>query len=272
MTETQATIRCEASKFEKLLIQSALQNPGSDPAWVHSDVYLRVDGDSVETIIQSGGGSVLTYCTFDADFFEEVEGETEAILSVEPTLDRLAIAADGGRTRFEFIAPENSRLAEGLEAEGALEMRVSLPASEKVLQKVPEELPERWDDDERFLSPSGNPHKTFIDTTTEQVCNVIEAVELDGGDYFPITVEAGDLTLNVGDENEYLRGDLHGDVDGPDLQNWYGPGFEAVFQHTLPGSVQLQTTAGENGGNPVAVVKETTDYTIRHVLVEVNPA
>lgn len=268
-----ATIQVKASKFEAMLIQSALTNKGSDPPWVHSSVYLDIQPDRVDTIVSSGGGSVNTYCTFEEDYFDSLDGTTEAILDVQPTLDRLQVAADGGRTEFTFDGPEDGRLSETLEAQGALKMGVSLPASEKVLEKVPGELPTRWDEEERFLSPSGNAHQTFIDTTVEQVAKIIDAVGLDDNlDYFPITVADGEFSMNVGSADDFLSGELKGDVEGPDLQNWYGPGFEAAFEHTLSGDVQLQTTPGEEGGNPMAVVQDHQDKTIRHVLVEVNPA
>lgn len=272
MTDTNATIKATAQEFRNLIEKSALSEPGSDPPWIHSDLYLSITEESVEAIVSAGGGSVLTYCTFEESYFDSIEGEAEAVLAVEDTLERLDVASDGGLMEFEFAGPENSRLSETLRARGALEMAVSLPASEKILEKVPEELPERWEDG-KFLSPSGNPHRTFVDTTVDQVAKVIEATELEGGEYFPIAVEEGDFVLNVGDQTEYLRGDLSAsNVEGEDLENWYGPGFEAAFGATLSGDVQLQTTDGENGGHPMAVLQEDEDKAIRHVLVEVNPA
>jgi hypothetical protein len=274
MTEKLASITAKSAKLTNLLTQSAVSDPGGDPPWIHSDVYLEVSDGEVRAIVSAGGGSVLTYCTFREGYFDEIEGEAQAIVDVDATLDRLKVASDGGRMAFDFYGPEDGELAQQLKARGALEMSVTLPASEKALSKVPDGLPERFDDEERFLSPSGNPHQTYVDTRVETVEKVIDAVELDDAmEYFPITVEDGDFTLNVGDDLTYLRGDLSASsVDGPDLQNWYGPGFEALFGTTLSGDVQLQTTPGDNGGHPMAVVQESDDVVIRHVLVEVNPA
>lgn len=271
---TEATLTAKASKFEKLLISSALSNPGSDPAWIHSDIYLDITPEWVNVTVAAGGGSVLTHCTFTESYFDSLEGSAEAVLTVEDTLERLSVASDGGRMEFTFETPDGNRLAETLRAEGALEMAVALPASEKVLDKVPEDLGGRWNDENEFLSPSGNTHQTFVDTTAEQVAKVIEAVELDDSlEYFPVSVQDGDFGLNVGDDTEYFRGELQASsVEGPDLTNWYGPGFEATFDHTLSGDVTLQTTPGDNGGHPMAVVQESSAKTIRHVLVEVNPA
>lgn len=269
---TKAIITAKAQKFENMLVESALDEPGGDPPWIHSDVYLDINEDAVDAVLSAGGGSVLTYCTFDADYFEDIEGEAEAVLTVEDTLDRLSVASDGGRMEFIFSGPENQRLAERLDANGALNMGIALPASQKLMQKVPEELPERFDDEERFLSPSGNPHRTFIDTTCETVHKIIDAQALDESiEYFPISVQDGEFTLNVGDDQQYLRGSLTAqNVDGPDLTNWYGPGFEAAFG-TMSGAVQLQTTPGDGGGHPMAIVQETSTKTLRHVLVEVTP-
>lgn len=276
MTDTQATIQAKAQKFESLIVQSALAKTGGDPPWVHSDIYLDVSEErgTVDVMVQAGGGSVNTYCTFRESYFEELEGEATAMLDVQATLERLGIASDGGRMSFSFVGPDEDELAERLVAEGALEMSVTLPASEKALENVPRDIPERFNEDEQFLSPSGNPHKTYVDTTVDQLATTIETVALeDTLDYFPVTVEDGEFTLNVGDDLDYLRGELQaGAVEGPDLQNWYGPGFEPAFDSTLSGDVQLQTTPGEDGGYPMAVVQEDEDKTIRHVLVEVNPA
>lgn len=273
MSDTQATLQATAQDFEQLLEQSALSNPGSDPAWIHSDVYLAVEEDRVETIIAAGGGSVLTYCTFEDSYFESIDGSAEAIIDVERTLERLKVASDGGRMRFELVGPDDG-LAEQLRAEGALQMAVTLPASDKALDRVPAELPERFNDSEAFLSPSNNPHQTVIDTTAEQVAKIVEAVELeDSTEYFYVTVEDGEFVLDVGDDLNYLRGDLvASNVDGPDLRNRYGPGFEAAFKHTLSGGVQLQTTPADDGGTPLAVVQVENNRTLRHVLSEVpNP-
>lgn len=274
MTEAQATIRAKAQKFEQMLVQTALDSPANDPPWIHSDVYLDINEDRVNAVVSAGGGSVLTFCTFTADYFEDIDGEAEAVIDVDHTLERLSVASDGGRMEFEFRGPEGNRLAQTLQARGALEMGVALPASEKVFDSVPEDLPDRWDEDNCFLSPSGNPHQTYVDTTVEQVGKIVGAVELDDSiDYFPISVTDGEFVLNVGEGDEYLRGDLSAsEVDGADLTNWYGPGFEAVFKKTLSGDVQLQTTPGENGGHPMAVVQSDDEKDIRHVLVEVNPA
>lgn len=272
MSETKATITATAAEFKYLIVRSALDKTGGDPPWVHSDIYLDIDEESVDVLVSAGGGSVLTYCTFDSSFFADIEGEGVALVEVQPTLDRLGVADGGGRMEFEFVGPEDGDQAETLVANGALEMSVSLPAAEKAMEKVPADLPERWDDEEMFLSPSGNRHKTVIDTASKHVRKIIEAVDLhDNLDYFPIAVEDGEFYLDAGDDLGHLRGELRASVSGPDLKNWYGPGFEALFT-TVDGQVVLQTTPGDGGGYPMAVVADEPDHTIRHVLVEVNPA
>lgn len=273
---TDAHFTTKAQKFEQILTLSAIATPGGDTSWEHSDVYVRQDGDVVETLQSSGGGNVHTYCTFEGSYFDDVEGEAEAIIPVERALDWLAVATDGGRTEFSFTGPEDDRLAQKLHADGALNMTVELPVAEKALGKVNEELPERWTDDEppKFLSPSGNPHQTKIDTTVEQVQRIIDAVDLvDPMDHYPVTVEGGDFWLAVAgtDFADNLSGELEAsNVAGPDVHNAYAPGFEGLFGSTLSGDVQLQTTEGDPG-HPLAVVQQDEDKTIRHVLAEVDP-
>lgn len=272
MSETKATITAKSSMFEYMIIQSALDKSGGDPPWVHSDIYLDITPEWVDVIVSAGGGSVMTYNTFEAEFFDDLEGSCEALIEVGPTLERLDVASDDGRMEFEFRGPEDQTQAETLVADGALEMSVTLPAAGKVMDKVPSDFPDRWDDG-YFLSPSGNRHKTEIQTAGKHVRKIIEAVGLhDNLDYFPITVKDGEFYLDAGDDLGRLRGELRANVDGPDLKNWYGPGFEALFE-TIDGQLSLQTTDGENGGHPLAVVYDAeANHTLRHVLVEVNPA
>lgn len=268
MSEKQATITAKANRFEQMITQAALEDSGGDPPWIHSDLYIEIDEDEVTALVSAGGGSVLTYCTFEESFFDEIEGEARAIMDVEKTLDRLNVAADKGRMAFDFIGPDDG-LAERLRARGALQMAVTLPASEKALDKVPDELPDRFDGDENFLSPSGNPHQTHIDTSLDEVRKIVDAVGIEGGDTYPIAVEDGDFTLNVGGDLEYFRGDLEADVDGPDLKNHYSPGFTPMTD-TLSGGVVLQTTPHDDG-LPLAVIQDNEGSTIRHVLASVNP-
>lgn len=272
MSEQKATLTAKAAQFRYMVVQSAVDAAGNDPPWVHSDIYLDIGPDRVDALVAAGGGSINTFVTFDVDYFDELEGSCVALMDVEATLERLAVAEGSGRMEFEFHGPEGSDQAERLVANGALEMEVNLPAAGKAMDKVPEELPERWDDEDRLLSPSGNPHQTFIDTNVSEVQKIIEAVDLhDHLDYYPITVDDGAFSLDVGDKLGHLRGKLDGDVEGPDLKNWYKPGFEPIFDRTMDGDVQLQTTPGENGGYPLAIVQDDGDVTIRHILVEVNP-
>lgn len=271
MTE-RATITGTAAEFEKLIIESALDKSGGDPPWVHSDIYLDISPDGVDVLAAAGGGSTLTYNTFSEEYFADIEGECGALIEAGPTLERLDVAKSDGRMAFEFHAEEGAENATELVARGALEMRITLPAAEKAMSSIPEELPQRWDNSNYFLSPSGNPHKTSIDTASKHVRKIIEAVELhDDLDYFPITVEDGEFTLDAQDSLGGLHGQLRASVEGPDLSNFYGPGFEPLF-NTVSGQVELQTTPGDNGGHPLAVVKRETDHSLRHVLVEVNPA
>lgn len=275
---TDATIRAKSAKMQQLIEQTAISAPGDDPPWIHSDVYLQISEEGVRTLVSSGGGSVLTYHTYSPDFFDNVETDGEsvsAILNVERTTDYLAVATDDELADFVFSVPEGEMLAETLEAYGALNMSVSLPAAEKTLDKVPEELPERWDDDENLLSPSGNEHSTHISTTAETIQKIIDAVELaDGTEFYPISVEDKTLQLDVRNENstDKLWGELGADVEGPGLKNWYGPGFVPVLENTISGQVELQTSAAGGDGAPMAIVQEGSQKTIRYVLVQVNPS
>lgn len=266
--KSHADFTTTAAKLTALIEQSALSNPGGDPKWLHSDLHLSMDGGFDEALVSLNNyksNSVLTYNSFDQEFFDEIDGAVDVVFDAEKMLNYLRVASDGGRMRVDFLAPEDATLAEQIQAEGALEMGVSTKASQSALDIAPQDLPDRFDEDDNFLSPSGNTHETFIETTAEQVQKIIEAVELEEGDEFPVVVEDGEFRLDVGENLDFQRGGLAGVVEGEDVANDYRPGFKAVFDNTLSGDVKLQLTQDQ----AMAVIKETEAATYRHVLAPV---
>lgn len=267
--QSKASFVTTPAKFIKLIEQSALANTGGDPKYLHSDVHLSIDGgydNPLETLNNYKSGAVLTYNSFSEDYFEEIEGAVDVVFNAEKMLEYLKVASGSDRMRVTFLAPEDSNLAEQVEAEGSLQMGVSTKASSSAMDIVPDDLPSRWDESNNFLSPSGNTHQTFIDTTAKQISEkIIEAVDLQGGDEYPITVEDEEFKVDVGDDFDYHYGDLSGSVRGEDVANEYRPGFVSVFQNTLSGDVQLQTTEGQ----PMAVVSVDSEAVYRHVLAPV---
>lgn len=283
MTEenVHTTIRASVEKFQQMIRQSSLEGEVE-----HSDIYLNVLEDKVQVLQAAPGEVVLTYCTFGADFFDEIDlqrdvremtsqdsgGEeftfdvgAEAILDVEQTLTYLDFAAEGGTVELEFTGSEERRLSTFVRANGALEAWVKLPGSQDVLDSVPHWLPLRFSDADCYTNQAGDEAPTQISTKASKIDTIIRAVKEDReAEFYPLVVEDGEFRIDVGDDQRSgVQGTLGAQsIEGPEVENYYFDGFEEIF-NVLSGKVELQTAPG---GNPVSIVqKGDTGQTIRHV-------
>lgn len=279
MTEAElATVEGSVQAIRSVIERTALAGRG-DP--YHADIYLHVHDGELNTIVASPGGVVTSYHTFGEGWLDEIGSEqadgTQAVIPVARFLSYLDFASDGGDVQLAFRGTEGATLASVVEVYGALNTRIMLPASDSVIDDVPLGLPERYDDDNVFQSArkdkGGLPVQ--IRTTADQMARIVEVVQYDPEvTYFPITVEGGDLTLDIGssDDRDAVWGDLDGSVleiptdeDGEPVpvQNDYHEGFEEVWD-TVDGEVVLQTAPG---GAPLAVVQDVQEaVTLRYTL------
>lgn len=273
--EELATIQGPSQKIREVVENTALAGRG-DP--FHSDVYVNVQEGWLNLIVGSPGNVVLSYCTFTEAYLDDIsvadeEQGAEAIFDVGDFLSYLDFASDGGDVELALRGEPDERLATVLEVTGSLNTRVMLPASESILEEVPLGLPERFNDDEEFTS-ADDPDETLpttINTDVEQIRRIIEVVDYDPEtEFYPITIEEGDFTLDIGTDAERnaVWGDLDAhSVEGPDLSNYYHEGFESLFG-TLSGEVTMQTAPG---GAPLATVQDSYDgMTLRHILGNVS--
>lgn len=290
MTTEQVTLRAQVSKLKNLLRQSALQGETS-----HDDVYLQVTEGEVRVLEATPGETILTYASFDFDWFDDVEVErdpheieyqdragndqtrmveAEAILTVDDVLEWMGHASDEGTLELTFQGDEDKRLAEWLDFSGAINTGVRLPGSEASLESVPQWLPSRFTEDDVYCDPNGNPAPVNIQTKSKEIQRIIDIVESDpDSKNYPIKVEDGSFFIDIGgkDGSHYAQGELTvQSISAPDdaeVENYYRDGFEEVFD-VLSGAVSLQTGPG-NG--PVAIVQNSGNgRTIRHVNGSVN--
>lgn len=273
MTEEElATIQASAQNVRTLIQQTALGGTG-DP--FHSDLYLNVhDAGAVTAIGGQPGGVTQTYCTFTEPHLTDVssvhEDGTQAVVDVADFLTYgLDFASDGGELEVAFRGDEDSDLASVVEFYGAVNSRVMAPVAGDVLEEVPTGIVDNFPEgDGQYVSvEKDKAFPTNIRVDAEQIQRIIEVVDHDPStDFYPITVEDGELTLDVGrDEGRNaVWGDLQAEsVDGPDVNNQYKKGFEEVF-NSLSGEVWLQTAPG---GAPLCVAQEGHDgMVIRHVI------
>jgi len=269
--ETLAVIEGKAQKIKKALQEAALSGTGDS---YHDDVYFNIRDDVVNTVVGSPGNIVLSYCTFTSHFDNiEVQVEdtesVEAIIEVDKFLTYFGFTADTGDVRVSFRGNPESRLATAIEITGSLNARLMIPDSESILDEVPMNLPNSFNDEERYAPEERGEPPVKIKADTESIERVIEVVEYDPEiDYYPITVEEGELTLNVAQEDAPGRDSVWGSlnahsVESPeDFTNHYHEGFTETF-NSLSGEVELQTAPS---GAPVVVVKKADGRVLRHML------
>lgn len=277
--EVHATVRGSVEQFEKMIESMSLKGDVE-----HDDLYLNILEDEIRVLQSTPGESVISFGTFDQEYFDEIDLEkevsrdetenngnqigfdvgAEAILEVDQTLEYLNYASSTGIVELTFSGSEKRRLSTMLRIEGALEAWINLPGAEMVLDKAPFWLPSRFDEENRFTSPEGSPAPTQIDTDIQQLDTIIDVVNGNPSiDHYPIVVEDGLFHINVGSEHMMgVRGELASkDIVGPDVANNYGDGFQEIMA-VLDGGVQLQTGPGNN---PLAVVSEEPGAVVRHV-------
>lgn len=291
--QTFATLRGSAKKLKEMVRLAS--------AGYHDDVYMRVVGDENRVYFntQTNARQVMSFCTF-ADL-DHVEGDAEAIIPVgldndtKGYLDYLSIAEGSGKLEMRLLGEESEgehpHLASYWEAEGALSTRVRLPASEDDLAKVPWGLPERWTENDEYISAAAFDEEmtlqvdedevddytppTYIQTTADTIRkSVIQPSEfVDDVDFYPVVVEDGDFRIHVegnrGDDS--IEGSVNAEsVEGPDVDRVFDEGFDDLFGE-LSGPVTLATAPYEEdteGPAPPLIVTQTdrSGRTIRHVL------
>ena len=264
-----ASFVAEVGDIVDMINRSALS--GEDE---HDNLYLDISEDEVKILQSAPGDSVLTYGSFYESYFDDlsVDGDDSvaAIIKVEQTLDFLDMVAPSGKVELTFSGDDTKPTCRTLEVTGDLEARVTLPGGRDAVEKVPDWLPERFSDEDVYMSSPDAGSKelpTKIDTNVGSVERIIEARKNIGSPAYPIVVEDGDFMMDIGDDNDYVRGSLDGnDVEGPDVDNTYLSGFEEIF-NVLSGRIQLQT-APDNG--PLAVVKGGAKSVVRHVNASIT--
>lgn len=270
--EELATIQASAQNIRNMVNQAALGGTG-DP--FHDDLYFNIHDSGVVSLIGGKPGDVTqTYCTFSDPYLGEVtsahEDGTQAVVDVADFLTYgLDFASDGGELKVAFRGDPEDEIASVVEFYGAVNSRVMSPVAGDVLEEVPTSIVKNFPDgDGKYVSvEKGKPFPTNIRVDVSQIQRIIEVIDHDPStDFYPITVEEGELTLDVGRDGgrNAVWGDLEANsVDGPDVSNQYKKGFPEVFK-ALSNEVWLQTAPD---GAPVCVAQDGEDgQVLRHVI------
>lgn len=273
MTEEElATFQASAQNIREMIQKTALGG-NSDP--FHSDLYLNVHNDGVVTAVGGNVGDVTqTYTTFTEPYLDEISSEqengTQVIIDVADFLTYgLDFASDGGELAVSLRGDPDEELASVIEFYGTVNSRVMVPVAGDVLEEVPTGIVDNFPEgDGQYISiEKDKPFPTNIRVDTEQIQRIVEVVNHDPEtNFYPITVDDGELTLDIGRDGgrNAVWGELEANsLDGPDVNNQYKKGFEEVFK-SLSGETWLQTAPG---GAPVCVARDDEDGTvIRHVI------
>lgn len=286
-----ATIRGTTQRLNQMIEQ------GSGD--YHEDLLIRVVDGRVETLMQTNGRQVVSYCTWEEGYFDEVSGECEAIMPVGGSasdskgfLDYMEFAGrSDGTVEITFLGDgeegQTAPLATRWRAEGALNVELRLNTSDDDLDAIPWDHPPRWTPDNQYASKRclnddgtlpGDEDEwitgSVVIETTAQVINekIIEPADFaDGVNYYPITVEDSEFTVDVegSQANDAIWGSVNAErVEGPDASREFQPGFSEVFG-VISGAVRLQTAPSGDGDvdPPMTIVQdERSDRTIRHLI------
>lgn len=287
MTQELATIRASIDRLNKLLRQAA--------GGYHENLLIRVVDDRVETLMQTNGRTVVSYCTFEESYFDAVDGECEAILPVgdgdqKGVLDYLEFAGSGTvevTLEGDGTDGRHAPLATRFQAEGALNVSLRLPSSGDDLDAVPWDHPPRWTSTEEYASKrclTDDGHlpededewvtgSTVIETSASVIKQqIIEPADFaDGVNSYPISTEDGEFVLDIAgsQQDDEIWGVVNSEkVEGPDVSREFGDGFKEVFQ-AIEGPIRIQTApdGGDGVAPPMTAVQDHLgDRTIRHLI------
>lgn len=266
-TEEQSVpkVSAPAERIRRMLTKASLGG-------LHEDVALELREDEVRILASWNGKTVISYCSYEPTYFAEYEPGEEsviAILNVSRTLTYLSIAETSGRVEMSFKEVSDG-LASRAVFEGSLRASRLLSASGSAQERIPDHIPERYDEDENHLNRDKSATlPVTIQTTQSQIMRVVDAVNADEEEeFYPVSVQDGEFRIDVGDESRAtVTGTLAAkDVEGPDVQNHYFDGFEPIFE-SVEGNVRLQTAPD---GAPLSIVVEGPESVHRHLLATVE--
>lgn len=265
-----ARIEGDPARLASIIESAALRSGGTD---AHEEMFVRLRPDRIDTPASAPDADQVTFCTARASRFDElslsVDPPVYALFDVEAVLawlDWLHAEADGmtaifvgdpdtGVTeRFEYVADTGE---------------VTVPcATDWRREDLSLTVPDRFDG-ARLLDGDGTPVPTRVRTVAAELERVVSATRLARGEgQYSLAVVDGDLRFDArGPDGSRVTGTLDGTASGPRVTATYGPGFARVVT-SLAGEVELQTGPGE----PLAIVKDRPEYTLRFVVHRIEPS
>jgi hypothetical protein len=268
--ETLGRLVAPASVVERTMAYATLRpDPDADP--YYDEILLEIRPEGVATPAGSTSSSLATYCTGDAELFDELstvgDAALTAIFDIEEFTAWLRWVDDGSPIEIEFVGDSEAGILGAFHlSNGAQTAVVDCYRDPLLLEELTFELPSRFTDEGRFLLENGEPAPTRVEMTAAAMERLVDAVDRSTVlDRYPFVVSDGDVRVDLDGGGTRVSGALPGTVrSGPDVHNQYEEGFRAVFS-CLSGEFELQTGPDE----PLVVVERGASYTLRYVIMPV---
>ncbi len=223
------------------------------------DGWLDTPAGSLET-------APAGYMSFSEGYFDEVtlhcEGPVKALLGVTDVDQLLACLGDADEVRFELYGDPDGRFTTEMHVRtGETVVRFDRLPDEDYLAEVPERMPETFEDG-RFHHPDGTPAPTVVETTTDALARIVDAVDAVDGSTYPLTLSGDGPVLDLVHRDVSARAQLSGrHVAGPTVRNRYGEAFAKAVR-TMTGAVRLECFPH----GPLAMITDGDAYTGRLVV------
>lgn len=261
--ERLARFVCPPDRLASLIETAALRRGDPD---VHDVMFVRILPDRVETPASNPGASQSAYCTANATRYDDLE------LFVDPPVDLLFdldvalswlrwLEGGWGSVTATFEGdPDTGVVDRALYRTDGTEVAFDLD-TDWSHEEISLTLPERFDGGQ-FLDAAGDPMPTTIRLDVAELERLLDAADLVGeSDEYDVVVADGSLQFVADRPDVSISSTFDADVTGPDCRTTVASDLRRVAD-SLEGTVQLQTGPGE----PVAVVKDRTDFTLRFVV------
>jgi hypothetical protein len=242
----------------------------------YDQIYVNLAGDEIRTV-SNIGKAVGSYCDFSLPFVRDVELHEEvdenagmqAILKVPQVEDYLDFVG-GTSLEVEFYGiPGGENRARKMVLDGELRAEIYLPTSESDYESKQLKIVEVYDENNSWITNSGDPLSTSFTTRVSEFNRIIDVVEFDSFALanYPVVIEDGEFLLDASDENN--RDTVHGElfaenVEGPDVDNVYSRGFEELFSN-ISGEVDVEVEQD----SLISIVRESNDeaLTLRYSIL-----
>lgn len=260
-----ATIAAPREACDFAVRQTALWPEGT-PEPHFQEMLFRVGDGWIDTPLGTVSSSPSVFMTFTDDRNVDVtlhaDEPVRALTAPGEVQQLFACLGPCEDVTIELYGDPEDGFARELRAHGGeTTVRIEHLPGASYVADVPEEMPALFEDGRFHVGPD-TPAPTVVETNTDALCRIVEAIEAIGGSTFPLVTDGERPRLDVARHNVFAEAPLEGRVvEGPPVHNIYGPAFARAVR-TLRGDVRLET---EPGG-PLAIVYETADYVGRVLL------